>query len=294
VDDHEWDDIVEYHQKVFLPQWKELEPNLHAWMQDGTEEEVSRQLQQFVVWFHHKSTFYANDCQKKHWVHKSEKVALHAKGKGAFLMVANCISADYRWLWSPDGKKSAYIIFKARKTWDGYFTNTKIILRLELIIDIIQKHYPNNHHIFVYDNVITHMKWPATAPTATKMTKNPSTKFGAGVTMTIENKIQYGTNGKPQKHIIQMGPGILSNGQPHYFYDVLSTTVLRTFKEMTKLLQECGLTEEVKLNGSCKKFKCSTGAMCCCQKCVLYNHPDFHCELNFIEHCWGHAKQVNH
>ena len=318
VDGHERGDVVEYRQKIFLPRWKELEPNLRTWIQDGTEEEVGEQPQpqRLVVWFHDESTFYANDRRKKRWVHNSEKAVPRAKGEGASLMVADFVSADYRWLRSPDGKESARVIFKAGKTRDGYFTNIEILLQLELAMDIVQKHYPNDRHIVVYDNATTHTKRPATAPTATKMTKNPSTKFGAEVTVTIDGKIQYSATGKPQKRTVQMGPGILPNGQPQYFYSTLSTTVLGTFKGTTKLLQERGLTEEAKLNGSCKNFKCPAGATRCCQKRVLYNQPDFadqlsaieiackargfeaiflpkfHCELNFIEHCWGHAKRV--
>lgn len=148
------------------------------------------------------------------------------------------------------------------------------------------------------------------------MTKNPSTKFGGEITVSVDGKIQYAANGKPQKSTIQMGPGILPNGLPHYFYDTTSTTVLGTSKGTTKLLQERGLIEEAKLNGSCKNFKCPTGATCCCQKRMLYNQPDFanqlsaieivckargfeavflpkfHCELNFIEQCWRRAKRV--
>ena len=106
----------------------------------------------------------------------------------------------------------------------------------------------------MYDNVTMHMKRPATTPTATKMTKNPSTKFEAEATVTMDGKIQYAANGQPQKCTVQMGPGIFPNGQPHYFYNTLSTTVLGTFKGTTKLLQECRFTEEAKLKGSCKNF----------------------------------------
>ena len=35
------------------------------------------------------------------------------KGDGASLMVADFVSADYRWLRSPDGKESARVLFKA-------------------------------------------------------------------------------------------------------------------------------------------------------------------------------------
>ena len=40
-------------------------------------------------------------------MHKSETAVPQAKGEGASLMVADFVSADYGWLWSPDGKEMA-------------------------------------------------------------------------------------------------------------------------------------------------------------------------------------------
>ncbi|KAF9224278.1 hypothetical protein BS17DRAFT_831223, partial [Gyrodon lividus] len=64
----------------------------------------------------------------------------------------------------------------------------------------------------------------------------------------------------------------------------------------------------------CKEFKCAPCSTNCCCCCILYNQFDFinvkslleitckrrgfrllfllkfHCELNFIEQCWGYAK----
>ena len=82
------------------------------------------------------------------------------------------------------------------------------------------------------------------------------------------------------------------------------------------ILEERGLIEESKLWAECKDFKCPPGATHCRCRRVLFNQPDFvnvesqlesvckargfqviflpkfHCELNFIEQCWGYAKRI--
>ena len=86
-------------------------------------------------------------------------------------------------------------------------------------MEIVQKYYPQDQHMFIFDNATTHSKRPVMAPSARKMMKNPSKSFGAEVTIMDNGKIQYLLNGKPQKHVMQMGLGKFADESPQSFYD---------------------------------------------------------------------------
>ena len=110
------------------------------------------------MWFHDESTFYAHDRRQKRWVHKGEKNTPQPKGEGLSLMVADFVSADYGWLRSRDGKESSHILFCAGKAQDGYFSNDKIIQHAEKAMAILEKDYPDEDHVFIFDNATTHLK----------------------------------------------------------------------------------------------------------------------------------------
>ena len=105
--------------------------------------------------------------------------------------------------------------------------------------------------------------------------------------------------------------------QSFYFSDD-HPTMLGWFKGMKVVLEEWGLFQlqdnGKPLNGECKDFKCTEGAMDCCCRHIIFNQPDFacvkshleevitahghlcdfypkfHCELNYIEQYWGAVK----
>ena len=109
-----------------------------------------------IVWNHDESTFYANDHCKICWVHTSEKAVPQVKGEGGSLM--EFVSPDYGWLQSPDGTESACVLFKAGLTWDGYFTNDEILEQASKALEILEKHFPDDHHVFLFVNATTHLK----------------------------------------------------------------------------------------------------------------------------------------
>jgi hypothetical protein len=105
------------------------------------------------------------------------------------------------------------------------------------------------------------------------------------------------------------------DGQPQPLYFPNGHPHAGTFKGMATILEERGFDASKKL-AECKGFKCrDANADCCCRR-ILYNQPDFvnveslleqackshrfrviflpkfHCELNFIEQCWGYAKRL--
>jgi hypothetical protein len=151
-----------------------------------------------------------------------------------------------------------------------------------------------------------------------KFTPKDGKNWGVEVKMMGEDeKPVHGPDGKILKTKIQMADGTFADGsaQSFYFPDTHETSP-GVFKGMAVILAERGYQNTSTLRAECKDFKCEKGATHCCCRRLLYNEPDFvqvesllettckargfgviflpkfHCEINFIEQCWGYAKRI--
>lgn len=139
-----------------------------------------------------------------------------------------------------------------------------------------------------------------------------------------EGRVLYDEHRKPKKTKIRMANGFFADGRPQEFYFGPASDRPGVFKGMAVILKERGhdlnYTDHKgrvkELNAQCPGFHCPPDNPRCCCRRILYNEPDFtngrsllevaaqergfsilflpkfHCELNFIEMCWGKAKRV--
>jgi hypothetical protein len=323
VDGHEREDVVEYRQNVFLPAWFAKEHQLRIWTEENMDQPASASdhERRTVAWLHDETVFSANDRRERRWVPDTETAVPKPKGEGASLMIADFVSADYGWLRSPDGKESARVVLRPGAQRDGYFTNSDILAQVTVAMDIVQKHYPDDNHFFIFDNATTHLKRSDTAISARKMPLNTSKPdknwLVATPSLDESGKQLYGPNGKKLMKKVQMAPGTFADGSPQSFYFPEGHQSAGCFKGMRVILEERGFGDQIRgLGRECAKFHCPPGRTDCCIRRMLYSQPDFqgvtslleeHCrkrgfgvlflpkfhpELNFIEQCWGRAKRV--
>ncbi|KAJ2923570.1 hypothetical protein H1R20_g13522, partial [Candolleomyces eurysporus] len=209
----------------------EVQPQMQIYDKDGELEFSPSNGCPVVVWFHDESIFYAHDRRGKRWFHKDAPAKPYAKGEGISLMVADFVSADYGWLAAPDGR-SARIILRPGKNRDGYMSNDDILEQATLAMKLVHELYPNENHLFVYDNATTHLKRPDASCSARKMPKNPKELLVEVPISDSDGKTIPG-----QKEKVQIQPGYF-NGQIQSFYYPLNHELGGQFKGMAQILEE--------------------------------------------------------
>ncbi|QRW25382.1 Retrovirus-related Pol polyprotein from transposon TNT 1-94 [Rhizoctonia solani] len=203
--------------------------------------------------------------------------------RGCSLMVADFV-CEFGWLRGPNGESARVTMFPGGDK-DGWFTNDRVILQLEDAVKIVNEHFPQFTHIFVYDNAPSHTKRSLSSLSAYGMPKGPLLDW------------PYYKD-KDDKRVFE-------------FYDPNEPN---RFKGMSWILRERGLGHLADLNAVCTKG-CEPGKTDCCCRRVMMNQPDFnnresglqeaarelgtevvflpkyHCELSMIEQVWGYAKR---
>ncbi|KAF9510185.1 hypothetical protein BS47DRAFT_1373366 [Hydnum rufescens UP504] len=259
---HEWEDVVDYHQKVFLPAMKMHGERTRKWNNDGGEEASSGSH---------------SDSPQRTMICETPKP--YAKGEGVSLMVADFVSADYGWLHSPDGKSNAWVLLKPRKNCDDYFTNDEVLDQVTAAMDILTRYYPNEKHVLIFDNAKTHSKCLEDSLSAHHMpkgTSSPECNWGFKVNEhDVDGNLVYKSDGKVSKVFKHMGDTMF-NGEPQSLYFPSNhPTHPGLFKGMVVILEE---------HGSMIRF--SNWALCYMD---AYHHG-----LNGKEAAWAAKKYHGH
>ncbi|KIM75545.1 hypothetical protein PILCRDRAFT_798871 [Piloderma croceum F 1598] len=129
------------------------------------------------------------------------------------------------------------------------------------MMDILEKGYPDDEHVLVFDNAITHLKQEEDALSAMKMPKftpKLGKNWGVEVVELDEDcNIVHGTERKVFRMQIRMTNAKFADG-------------------VASILEERSFTDMFKLKAQCKDFKCASDATCCCCHHILYTwQPDF-------------------
>ncbi|TFY77445.1 hypothetical protein EWM64_g6566 [Hericium alpestre] len=182
-----------------------------------------------------------NDRRDLRWVNVDEKPVPRAKTEGATLMIADFVSADHGWLRSPDGQESTRVLWKTGGARDGYFTNDEILEQVTKAMDILDKHYSHERHVFIFDNATTHRKWPDDSLSARNMSKKPTQPgkpaFGVWrMKMGPDGKPIYKPNGKVEKEKIPMADARFRDGKPQPLYFPDGHPQAGVFKGMAQIL----------------------------------------------------------
>jgi len=193
-------------------------------------------------------------------------------------MVADFVLADLGWLASPDQcvaflvlfaypnnhhrSEWAWVLFKAGKAHNGYYTNEDILTQITKAIDILNKYYSKYTHVFAFDNATTHMKCRSDALSARHMVVNPPNAKKPDWLCTVKDK-------DSTEQRVWMNNRRFYNGESQCFYfpddhqehpgcfKGIREIVQDQYEKHTPGIPNPTQSQGKQLNGKCKNFQCT-------------------------------------
>ncbi|KAF8748767.1 hypothetical protein RHS01_10591 [Rhizoctonia solani] len=189
IDGHERANVVEYCKKTYVTFMKAIERLTTIYNEHGVPDPEQPILifpgeKPIIVWFHDKSTFFANDRQIVWWlaqmnIQKPVKKEREIQLWWRFCVCTVRVVTGEKW-----GIRTSH-----SQAWinrDGWFTSARVVKQLEDAVKIVQEVYPEYTHVFVYDNAPSHTKRPEDAISAQSMPKGEVKVFPRPVTVNRE------------------------------------------------------------------------------------------------------------
>ena len=122
---------------------------------DDIDPPIAERHSKTVVFFHHESTFQANDDQNMQWGEKGTKM-MKPKGKGSGIMVSDFIDEHNGFLAltdeeyeaakqaNPSVRKYAREFLEYGESREGYWTSEKFVQQIERAVEISEVKYPKS------------------------------------------------------------------------------------------------------------------------------------------------------
>jgi hypothetical protein len=301
ADGHERQDVVHYRQNVFIPRFLALERRMRSWDDEGKEIPPVLEPGEKVVtaWKHDETIYRAHDRRFLKWIKKGQGAGLYKKGEGVSMMVADIVSADHGFLRRKSDEEAdrdenelsqhihmaiasltrifsaARVLFRPGKERDGYFNNQDVCRQLDRSCKLAVEEFPDEEHVFFFDNATTHTKLPENAPVVSRMTLGPSLKVWGEKTGSTGEKIK-----------VKMTGAKFADGSPQDLYyprNHRKPDLRGAFKGLAKILEEREIPGACKLKLLCPKNSCPPGRTDCCARQTMANQPDIRSQKSILE-----------
>jgi len=299
-DGHERGEVKEYRSTILLPRMQSLQSQMMEWdanlnIIDKSDPPNSRPI---VFITHDECTFNSNDGRKKIWIHE-DRAPIRKKGRGQSLHVSDFLT--------PVGRLGGGNVCEVLKCGgEVWWTGDLLLEQLkEKAISAFETASPGCQGLWAFDNAKIHQKY---APDALQVGNMNLTQGGKNTLPMRDGYYIHPDN----PHILRRQSMMLPDGCLKGLKIVLQERGL--WPAGQRFLTQCSIPGtnpgERKPNLACRHATNTN----CCARTLLSSQPDFqaqkcqlqetleaaghqvifyrvfHCELNFIEYFWRHAK----